>query len=89
MNGISTLTCPGNSTSGFLTLNFAFLQDVVAMTSTPLPGYTVSVGTKKEYLNPDLVFVISHASQKGYYFLVDDTSTRNRFVELFLFYPFH
>ncbi len=66
-------------------LEHRFFQDVVAMTSLPLPGYTVSTGNPDKAssisldreLEGKLVFKLSH-SKKAYYFMADDRSMLDR-----------
>jgi len=54
-------------------------QDVVALTSLPLPGYQVSSLSDSEVDRPESMFKVFHARHsKVYYFQTDDKQARNR-----------
>jgi hypothetical protein len=68
----------------FVLYSFKAHQDVVAMTSLPLPGYRVSVVRGgSDGTDPEDKFRIYHrGDKKTYYFQADSRTVRNKWVEV-------
>lgn len=69
--------------SNFILFSFKAHQDVVALTSLPLPGYQVKIADPCEVIQKENMFKVFHEGEKKvYYFQVEDLNHFFRWIEV-------